>query len=119
MEYVMLIYNSEERWAALPKEREEAIMAGHFAIVEQSQKEGTFRAGNRLMDVVSATTVRNHGGKVTVTDGPFAETKEQLGGYYVFDCNDLDQVIAYAAMLPHDDIGSVEIRPIYPEPEEG
>ena len=116
MEYVMLIYNSEERWNSLSKETEEAIMAGHNAIVEKSQAAGHFRSGNRLMDTADATTVRSHGGKVTVTDGPFAETKEQLGGYYVFECDDLDTVIAYAGMLPHDDVGSVEIRPVYPEP---
>lgn len=117
MEYLMLIYNSEERWNALSKEQEGRIMAQHYAIVEKSKAAGHFVGGNRLMDTVSATTVRNHDGKVTVTDGPFAETKEQLGGYYHFRCDDLDQVIEYAAMLPHGDAGCVEIRPVYEMPD--
>ncbi len=117
MEYVMLIYNSEERWNALSEAEEAEIMAGHYAVMEKSQADGTWRAGNRLMDVPAATTVRNHGGKVTVTDGPFAETKEQLGGYYVFECDDLDQVISYASLLPHGDVGCVEIRPVFPDPQ--
>lgn len=114
MEYVMLIYNAEESWNALSAEREAEVMAGHQAILERSQADGTFRNGNRLMDTVSATTVRNHGGKITVIDGPFAETKEQLGGYYRFECDDIDQVIGYASLLPHGDLGCVEIRPVYP-----
>ncbi|MEM9172583.1 MAG: YciI family protein [Pseudomonadota bacterium] len=119
MEYVMFIYNAEDRWAALSEAEEAKIMAGHMAILEQAEKDGTYRGGNRLMDVADATTVRNHAGKITVTDGPFAETKEQLGGYYVFECDNIDQVIAYASLLPHDDIGCVEIRPVFPEPLEG
>ena len=117
MEYVMLIYNSEERWNALSEAEQEKIMAAHYAVMEKSEADGTYRGGNRLMDVVAATTVRNHGGKVTVSDGPFAETKEQLGGFYIFECDDLDQVIGYAGMLPHGDVGSVEIRPVFPEPQ--
>ncbi|MEL6446607.1 MAG: YciI family protein [Pseudomonadota bacterium] len=117
MEYVMLIYNAEERWNALSEAEEARIMAGHFAINEKAQADGTFRSGNRLMDVAAATTVRNNDGKITVTDGPFAETKEQLGGYYIFEADDLDTIIGYASLLPHDDIGCVEIRPLYPETE--
>lgn len=113
MQYVMLIYNAEERWAALSEAEEAKIMAGHFAVMEQSQKEGTYIGGNRLVDVGAATTVRNHSGKITVTDGPFAETKEQLGGYYVFECDNIDQVIAYAGMIPQEDTGSIEIRPVF------
>lgn len=116
MEYVMLIYNSEERWEALSEAEQGRLMGAHQAIMEQSAKDGTYKGGNRLMDVVSATTVRNHGGKVTITDGPFAETKEQLGGYYVFEADSLDTVIGYASMLPHDDVGSVEIRPVFTDP---
>lgn len=117
MEYVMLIYNAEERWNALSEAEEARIMAGHMAVIEKSQADGTFRAGNRLMDVAAATTVRNHDGKITVTDGPFAETKEQLGGYYVFEADDLDTITGYAALLPHGDVGCVEIRPVFPDPQ--
>ncbi|MEO0575806.1 MAG: YciI family protein [Pseudomonadota bacterium] len=113
MEYVMLIYNAEERWAALSEAEEAKIMAGHFAVMEQSQKDGTYKGGNRLVDVGAATTVREHGGKISLTDGPFAETKEQLGGYYLFDCDNIDQVIAYASMIPQGDTGSIEIRPVF------
>ena len=118
MEYMMLIYTAEERWNALSAEQQETIMGQHRAILEKSHADGTFRSGNRLVDVGAATTVRNNGGKMAVTDGPFAETKEQLGGYYLFECDDLDKVIGYAGLLQYDEIGSVEIRPILPMPQE-
>ncbi len=113
----MLIYNAEDRWNALSQEAEDRIMQGHYAVVEKAQAAGHMLGGNRLMDTISATTVRNHDGKISVTDGPFAETKEQLGGYYHFNCDHLDQVIEYASLLPHGDIGSVEIRPIFQDAE--
>ena len=113
MEYVLLIYNSEERWNALDQAQEEQIMAAHYALMEKTKADGVYLGGERLTDTPMATTVRNHGGKITVTDGPFAETKEQLGGYYVLDCPDLDAAIEYAGMLPHGDLGSVEIRPVF------
>mgnify|MGYP001791527959 CR=1 FL=1 len=114
MEYVMLIYNAEERWNALSEAEEACIMAGHMAVIEKSQADGTFRAGNRLMDVAAATTVRNHDGKITVTDGPFAETKEQLGGYYLIEAASLDEAIEWAKKIPSVDLGTIEVRPIWP-----
>ncbi len=113
MEYLMLIYSSEERWNALAPEEVDRIMQGHYAVRDKAVAAGHMRGGNRLMDTTSATTVRNLGGKVSVTDGPFAETKEQLGGYYHFECDHLDQVIEYAGMLPYGDIGRIEIRPVF------
>ncbi len=116
MEYLMLIYDAEDRWNALTEEAQETIMQGHYKVMEAAQAAGHMRGGNRLHDTGAATTVRNHNGKITVTDGPFAETKEQLGGYYHFECETLDQVIEYASMLPYGDVGSVEIRPVYADP---
>ena len=113
MEYVLLIYNSEERWNALSEAQQGEIMGAHYALMETAKADGAYLGGERLMDTPSSTTVHNHDGKITVTDGPFAETKEQLGGYYVLECADLDAAIAYASMLPHGDTGCVEVRPVF------
>ena len=78
---------------------------------------GVYVAGDALMPVEMATTVRVRGGKTETMDGPFAETKEQLGGYYMFDCKDLDEALKYAAMIPVHDFGCVEVRPVMDLPD--
>lgn len=113
MEYVMLIYDAEARWAAMPEDEQMRVIGLHQAVMDQSQAARHFKSGNRLVDTPAATTVRQTGGKITVSDGPFAETKEQLGGYYLFECDNIDPVIEYAKMLQHEGAGSVEIRPIF------
>jgi hypothetical protein len=116
MEYALLIYGDEKAWASRDDEqkREAGVRHGQFAGL--LQKHNALRGGNELATAGSATTVRHHGDEVSVTDGPFAETAEVLGGYYLIDAADLDAAIALAKELPE---GVVEIRPIVPMPETG
>lgn len=108
MRYIFLIYDAEAEMA----NRTDNLMPEYGAFSEEVAKAGIMRAGDPLQSSDSATTVRVRGGKASTTDGPFAETKEQLGGYYILDCKDLDEAIAYAAKIPSARFGSIEIRPI-------
>lgn len=109
MRYMFLICEDE----AVVASRGDALMPAYGAFSEEVAKAGIMRAGDRLRPSGSATTVRVRGGKTGTTDGPFAETKEQLGGYYILDCKDLDEAIAYAAKIPGAQFGSIEVRPIW------
>lgn len=113
MRYVMLIYENESAFAAMSEAEKAADMAAWFAYSEELGRSGTMRAGEALQSVTTATTVRGADDGTIVADGPFAETKEQLGGYFVVDAADLDAAIAWAAMMPHlPRGGSVEVRPV-------
>ncbi len=109
MEYMLLIYGKEAQMQAPNPER----MAAYVAYTEALKHAGVLRGGNRLKPVASATTVRNANGKASVLDGPFAETKEQLGGYYLIDVPDLDAALAWAARCPGAVHGSIEVRPLW------
>ncbi len=114
MRYMMLIY-SQENEAATPEELS-AIAAGHRAVMDETSRRGIFLAADPLEPTASATTVRVDDANILVTDGPFAETKEQLAGYYILDCRDLDEAIAWAAKIPtacKGRAGCVEIRPVH------
>jgi len=111
MRYMLLLYANEADWAA-NGETEEAIIADHMRLIGDLRQANKYRTSDALAPIQSATTVRVRGGKTVVTDGPYAETKEQLGGYYIVDANDLDEAIAVAARIPDAKVGSVEIRPI-------
>lgn len=114
MNYLLMIYGNEAQEAAMS---EAALGEMHQAYVEFTKsivQAGQFRAGERLRPVSSASTVRVRNGKTAITDGPFAETREQLGGYYLVDAKDLDEAIAIAARIPSAHTGSVEVRPIWP-----
>ena len=114
MQYLLLIYNAESNWNAL-SETETAQMQQKFgAFTQEVIASGNFKGGNQLFPVAKATTVRVQGGKTLVTDGPFAETKEQLGGYYLIDAADLDEATAIAARIPSVGMGPIEVRPIVP-----
>src|SRR6267378_1971062 len=106
MEYLLLIYHSEAGWGKLTPADEEAIYR------EYGQLRDEFPGGSQLMPTTMATTVRVRDGKRVVTDGPFAETKEQLGGYFLVNANDLDEAIAIAARIPSARNGSIEVRPL-------
>jgi hypothetical protein len=108
MRYVLLIYGSE----ALPQEGRAAIMRAHPAFLQEVQQRGLLAGGAALQTTSSATTVRVRDGKTMIIDGPFAETKEQLAGFYILDCKDLDEAIAMAARVPDAVAGSIEIRPV-------
>lgn len=107
MQYMLLIYDEENR-----PPPDDAEMAAWFAVTEEMQKAGVMVAGEALHPTTTATTVRVQGGETVTTDGPFAETREQLGGYYVVDVPDIDHAIQWAAKMPSADRGSVEVRPV-------
>ncbi|WP_174804273.1 YciI family protein [Martelella limonii] len=112
MKYIALIYSAEQ---SLPEPGSPGfgkMMAGYAVCNETYHKDGVYVAGDALQPTATATTVRVRGGKVETMDGPFAETKEQLGGFYILDCETLDEAIRYAAMIPHAENGSVELRPV-------
>lgn len=112
MKYLCLIYDDEKTVGKMPKAEMDAFMGDYFAFTENAKKSGHYLSGNALQPVQTATTVRVRGGKVSTTDGPFAETKEQLGGYYLIEARDLNDAIQVAAKIPSAKIGSVEVRPI-------
>jgi hypothetical protein len=96
----------------MPHEQAEAIMGDYFAFTEDIQKSGHYLGGNALQPTQTATTVRVRNGKLSSTDGPFAETKEQLGGYYLVEAKDLNEAIQIAGRIPSARFGSIEVRPI-------
>lgn len=113
MRYMMLIYSREDE-AATPEDIRAVAMA-HEAVMDQTRAQGIFCAADPLQPSVTATTVRVQAGQSLVTDGPFAETKEQLAGYYILDCQDLDEALSWAAKIPTSCAGApgcIEIRPI-------
>jgi hypothetical protein len=116
MQYLLLIYGAESDWNKL-SEAEAGKMTKEFGDFSQSiVASGHHKGSNRLHDVAKATTVRVRNGKTLTTDGPFAETKEQLGGYYLIEAKDLDEATAIAARIPSARIGSIEVRPVFEMP---
>lgn len=112
MRYLLLIYHSEAASADMPPEEQQAQIQDYWAFTSEVREKGVLEGGEALQPIATATTVRVREGKTTTTDGPFAETKEQLGGYYLLNCENLDQAIEYAAKIPDAKNGCVEIRPI-------
>ena len=122
MRYMLLIYSKEAELAGMSAEQQEEIKAGHWAVMNETAKRGIFRGAEPLKPTATATTIRKQGGKSLITDGPFAETKEQLAGYYILDCQDLDEAILWAEKIPtacKGGDGCIEIRPISPIPQPG
>ena len=112
MQYLLLIYHNEAEWAKLTQSQAEPIYMQYRALREDLQKTGKYVTGSQLRPTATATTVRVRNGKRLTTDGPFAETKEQLGGYFLVDAADLDEAIAIAARIPAANEGSIEVRPL-------
>jgi hypothetical protein len=112
MKYLCLIYDDEKKMATMSKDEGEAFMGEYFAFTEGIKKTGHYLGGNALQPVNTATTLRNRSGKLSTTDGPFAETKEQLGGYYLIEARDLNDALQVAAKIPSAKTGSIEVRPI-------
>lgn len=110
MEYLLLIYGDENRWGKLSKGEQDAEVGEYNAFGKEFSM--IIKGGNALMYTKDATTVRVRNGKRVITDGPFAETKEQLGGYYLVDAQNLEEAIAAAAKIPAARVGSIEVRPI-------
>ncbi len=117
MQYLLMIYDDEKAWERLPAEKRDRVYQDYMSFTQEIVKSGHFRAGAPLQPTSTATTVREKGGKVVTTDGPYAETKEQLGGYYLVECKDLDEAIGLARRIPSVRLGgSIEVRPIQPMP---
>ena len=112
MKYLCLIYDTESRWATMSQEEGNQIMKEYFDFTDDIRKNSHMIAGDSLMPTSTATTVRVRNGKLGTTDGPFAETKEQLGGYYLIEAKDLNEAIQIAARIPGAKTGSIEVRPI-------
>jgi hypothetical protein len=112
MQYLLLIYEREADWNAMSEKEKGTIFQEYMAFTQGIMKSGHHRAGDALQPISTATTVRVRNGKIVTTDGPFAETREQLGGYYLVEAKDLDEAIAIAARIPSARYGSVEVRPI-------
>jgi len=115
MRYMLLVYSNENSMAAASPEERAAIRSGHAAVISATGQRGILRGAEPLEPTSTATTVRVQQGKVLLTDGPFAETKEQLAGYYILDCKDLDEALEWAARIPTacaGGSGCIEVRPI-------
>jgi hypothetical protein len=116
MKYILMNYVNEAGWPKLTKAEQEQGMAAYMAYTEALTRAGVFVGSNRLQSSSSATTVRAANGKSQVLDGPYADSKEQLGGYYVIDVPDLDAAISWAARCPATGHGVVEVRPLWGAP---
>ena len=112
MRYLCLIYENEKAWESKPQSELEAIMGEYFAFTEGIRSNGKLVAGEALQPTQTATTVKVRNGKVSTTDGPYAETKEQLGGFYLIDAKDLNDAIQVASKIPGARDGAVEVRPV-------
>jgi len=112
MQYLLLIYSDESYWPSITEEERQRWMAEYRAFTESIQKSGHYKAGQSLQPTRSARTVRVRDGQTLATDGPFAETVEQLGGFYWIEAKDLDEAAAIAARIPSARGGSIEVRPI-------
>jgi hypothetical protein len=112
MRYLCLIYDEEKKLNTMSQEEGNAFMGEYFAFTEGIKQSGHYLGGEALQPVATATTIKVRNGKLSTTDGPFAETKEQLGGYYLIEAKDLNDALQVAAKIPSARLGSVEVRPI-------
>lgn len=112
MEYLLLIYSDESIESNLDDAGRQQLFADYMKYTEELNEAGVMKGGNALKPISTATTVRVREDKSLTTDGPFAETKEQLGGFYLIDCETLDEALAWAAKIPTAKHGSIEVRPI-------
>jgi hypothetical protein len=112
MQYMLLIYGSGDSWQELTPEQQQAIGAEYFAFTEELRSSGKMVAGDALQPISTATSVRIRDGETLTTDGPFAETKEVLGGYYLIDVETLDEALEWGAKIPGAKYGTIEVRPV-------
>ena len=112
MKYLCLIYDEETKMTSMSQSDADAFMGEYFAFTEDIKKSGHYVGGEALKPVSTATTVRLRNGKMSTTDGPFAETKEQLGGFYLIEARDLNDALQVASRIPSARTGSVEVRPV-------
>ncbi|MFQ3456870.1 YciI family protein [Bradyrhizobium sp. UFLA01-814] len=112
MQYLLLIYRSDAEYGGMNADDRKALSAEYAVYTQSIIQSGHFKGGDGLQPVSTATTVRVRDGKTLTTDGPFAETREQLGGYYLVDAKDLDTALGLAARIPGAKTGSIEVRPV-------
>ena len=118
MQYMLMCCFNEKAWAQLPDDEKGTIMQEYGALIQGLVKSGQLRGGGQLRSTSSATTLRMKGGKLALTDGPFAETKEQLGGYHLVECRNLDEALSIAVRIPTLPAGgAIEVRPLEPSLE--
>ena len=116
MQYMLLIHDDPSRLGSMNEEERGRLYQEYGAFTQELRDAGAMVGGDQLQPVSTATTVRIRDGEQLVTDGPFAETKEQLGGYYVVDVGTLDEALEWAAKIPSARYGSIEVRPVWPAP---
>src|SRR5262249_29788745 len=114
MQYLLLIYLEESRWERLDDPEQQKIYRQYRDLIGELQKAGKFLGGNEVQPISTGTTIRVRDGRKSITDGPFAETKEQLGGYFLVEAKDLDEAMDIAARIPSATTGSIEVRPVAP-----
>ena len=112
MQYMCLIYDDEKIWQGMSEDDRNAVFGEYGTFTQSIQESGNMVAGDALQPTSTATTVRVRDGETLMTDGPFAETKEQLGGYYLINAKDVDEALAIAARIPSAKYGSIEVRPV-------
>jgi hypothetical protein len=115
MKYMLLLYANESAVPETPEEQQAVAPEVWFALMKDMKDAGVLLSNNGLAPIATATTVRVREGKKLVTDGPFAETHEQLGGFFLLECKDLDEALLWAEKIPHAKYGSVEVRPLWSE----
>jgi hypothetical protein len=113
MQYLLMLYADESGWEKLSQSEQQAGYAAYMSYTEALKEAGAWKGSNRLRPVSTATTVHNANGKTQVLDGPYADSKEQLGGYYLIDAPDLDAALAWAARCPGAGHGTIEVRPVW------
>jgi hypothetical protein len=118
MRYLCIIYDDEKAWANFSPAEQEKGMAAYYAFDDSIKKSGHHRVGEALQPTNTATTVRVRNGKISTTDGPYVETKEQLGGFYLIEARDLNDAIQVAARIPSAMWGAIEVRPIQEFPDQ-
>jgi hypothetical protein len=119
VQYLALIYSDDTAWEAAPPEERAAMYARYRAFADDARAAGVMTGGEELAPTSVATTVRVRHGEAVVTDGPYAEVKEALGGYLLLECDDLDTALEWAARIPGARTGAVEVRPVHVDGEEG
>jgi hypothetical protein len=112
MQYMLLIYSPPSDWQSVPAEQRQAVMEAYGSFTEELQASGKMVAGDALQPISSATSIRVRDGETLTTDGPFAETKEVLGGYYLIDVETLDEALDWGAKIPGAQFGTIEVRPV-------
>jgi hypothetical protein len=113
-----LIYADETGWDALADDERQAAYARYGALANDAREAGVMAGGNELASVRDATTVRVRGDDTLVTDGPYADVKEALGGFFVFECESIDEAVDWAARIPAAEYGAIEVRPVHVDPQE-